>query len=61
MLADIGPAMGAHCGPDTVAIFFVKSEKKEEPIAEEEEVLPEEEQMTIEIIEEPTEENATEN
>lgn len=62
ILADIGPAMGAHCGPDTVAIFFVKSEKKEESIAEEEEeVLPEEEQMTIEIIEEPTEENATEN
>ena len=31
ILADIGPAMGAHCGPDTVAIFFEKSEKKEEP------------------------------
>ena len=30
ILADIGPAMGAHCGPDTVAIFFEKSEKKEE-------------------------------
>ncbi len=25
ILADIGPAMGAHCGPDTLAIFFVKS------------------------------------
>ena len=34
ILADIGPAMGAHCGPDTVAIFFVKSEKAEEAAAE---------------------------
>ncbi len=30
LLCDIGPAMGAHCGPDTLAIFFVKSERTEE-------------------------------
>ncbi len=29
LVADIGPAMGAHCGPDTVAIFFVKSEHEQ--------------------------------
>ncbi len=39
LLADIGPAMGAHCGPDTLAIFFVKSvrpapEDPKEPDAE---------------------------
>ncbi len=36
ILADIGPAMGAHCGPDTIAIFFEKSEKQEEPAESEE-------------------------
>jgi DegV family protein with EDD domain len=45
ILADIGPAMGAHCGPDTVAIFFEKSEKKEEPEIEVE--------IEIEASEEP--------
>lgn len=40
ILADIGPAMGAHCGPDTVALFFVKSEKKEAPSEEIAEELP---------------------
>ncbi len=30
IIADIGPAMGAHCGPDTLAVFFVKAEKEEE-------------------------------
>jgi DegV family protein with EDD domain len=47
ILADIGPAMGAHCGPDTVAIFFEKSEKKEEPEIEVE--------IEIEASEEPEE------
>ena len=31
LVADIGPAMGAHCGPDTVAIFFVKSKRDDLP------------------------------
>ncbi len=29
IVADIGPSMGAHCGPDTVAIFFVKSPRED--------------------------------
>ena len=52
ILADIGPAMGAHCGPDTVAIFFEKSEKKEE--TEE----TNEEELFIETDEVCVEENA---
>ena len=59
ILADIGPAMGAHCGPDTVAIFFVKSEKKEEPTEE----MQDEEPILSEDTpaEEPIEETLTEN
>ncbi len=34
LLADIGPAMGAHCGPDTIAIFFIKAETTEEVSSE---------------------------
>ncbi len=56
ILADIGPAMGAHCGPDTVAIFFVKSERPEET-EEIEEVV---EETVTESIEEPSE-TITEN
>ncbi len=50
LIADIGPAMGAHCGPDTLAIFFVKSEKTEEPeeIPTETEEAPEEEATSTE-------------
>ncbi len=46
ILTDIGPAMGAHCGPDTLAIFFVKSEQMPEP------------EVEIEVIIEPTENTA---
>ena len=62
ILADIGPAMGAHCGPDTVAIFFEKSEKKEEPEIEVEakiEVPEEESEETV--ITATAEEIITEN
>jgi DegV family protein with EDD domain len=60
IIADIGPAMGAHCGPDTIAIFFVKSEKKEEiEEAIEEETLPAAEE-TITEAEIIAEETATE-
>ncbi len=54
LLADIGPAMGAHCGPDTLAVFFVKAEKKEEPAE-----APAEE-PTAEPATEPTEETMNE-
>ena len=60
IIADIGPAMGAHCGPDTVAIFFVKSERKEEieEAVEEEELI--EAEATIEEETLPEAEASTE-
>lgn len=27
IITDIGPAFGAHCGPDTIAVFFISKEK----------------------------------
>lgn len=30
IITDIGPAFGAHCGPDTIAIFFVGKEHPQE-------------------------------
>ncbi|MBQ7308594.1 MAG: DegV family protein [Clostridia bacterium] len=33
IITDIGPAFGAHCGPDTIAVFFLKDETTEEETA----------------------------
>ena len=30
IITDIGPAFGAHCGPDTIAVFFVGKEQDKE-------------------------------